>query len=88
MIKTLNTFFNCLNGRRNRNVIHIVRLVDGFFSYNKAIVKEEFVKYFKKVLNKEAKCHFKEYELKEIIKSKLSPDMPTTLVDEITKEEI
>lgn len=64
-----------------------MRLKGGIISFNKVIVKNEFVNYFKRVFNKEGRGNFDEKEFNNLIIFRLSSNMASSLIGEVMEEE-
>lgn len=73
-------FFKCVNGRRNVNSIHEVHLKDDSFTFDKVLVKEEFINDFKRAFNNGYKSLVDEKIMNEIIKFWISLKLATFLV--------
>lgn len=60
-------FFKCVIGKRNRKSNNGIILEDDAFSFEKSIIKGEFIKHSKNVLSSDKECHLKEDKLRNLI---------------------
>lgn len=72
----------------NRNAINGVRGMYKCYYVDKAKIKEEFMNYFKRVLNREGRGMLNQSAINDLMETKSNPSLVATLVKEVSELEI